>query len=196
MRMWADVYKAFVVWVTAMKKSRFLINAHVLLMVGIVVYALLSYSSLPEKYAAHFTTSGRIDRWADKGGVEYWILPAAALVAGMLFLISLKYPRHYNYPRKDRVNRWPEWRRIPVYEKLVEMMMVVAILVDILLLSIQIAIVNSSAGEMNFSLIGVLGPAAALPAVFIIYTVKISRIIDSVEQQIKISGALSESPNA
>lgn len=179
-----------------MRKPRALINLHLLLMLGIAGYSIFSYISLPDRYAAHINFAGEVDRWADKGGVEYWIVPAVAIIIGSLLLLLLRFPRFFDYPQKKQVNRWPEWRRMPVYEKLMEMMMVVAVLVDILLLSIQMTVVNSASGEMGFFAIGVLGPTALMPVVLIIYLVKISRVVETVEHQLKLTGALSESGNA
>lgn len=179
-----------------MRKPRFLVNLHLLLMLGIAGYSLFSYASLSDRYAAHFNLAGEIDRWADKGGFEYWVIPATAVVLGLLLLLVLKFPRYLNFPQKEQVNRWPEWRRVPVYTKLTEMMMVMAVLVDVLLLSIQIAVVNSASGGTSVSMIGVLGPTAMMPVVMIIYLIKISRVVETTEQQLKISGALSENGNA
>lgn len=179
-----------------MRKPRLLINVHVLLMLGVIGYALFSFSSLPEKYAAHFDMQGNVDRWAEKGNWEYWVVPAAAVAAGSLLLLALRYPRHFNYPQKEQVKRWPAWRRVPVYEKLGELLMIVAILVDVIFAAVLVAIVHSSGGEMNISCLGVLFATLAMPVVAIVYLVKISRLVERIESEMSVSGPLADVQNA
>jgi uncharacterized membrane protein len=171
-----------------MRKPRLLVNVHLLLILGVVGYAIFSYSSIPEKYAAHFSLTGEVDRWAEKGGLEFWLVPAVAVGVGFLFLLALRFPRHFGYPQKEQVNRWPERRRIPVYEKLRELLMVVAVLVDLMLICLQIGIVNSAGGPMSISCLGVLCPTIALPVVFVIYLFKISRLVERIENELRLSG--------
>ncbi len=171
-----------------MRKPRLLVNLHLLLILGVVGYAIFSYSSIPEKYATHFSLTGEVDRRAEKNELEYWLVPASAVAVGILFLLVLKFPRHFSYPQKEQVNRWPEQRRIPVHEKLSEMLMVVAVLVDLMFICVQIGIVNSAGGPMSISGLGVVCPTIALPVVFVIYLFKISRIVERIENELRLSG--------
>lgn len=175
-----------------MKSHRLLILIHILLLVCLVGYSIWGYLTLPDKYAAHFNARGEVDRWVEKGNLEYWLLPVVPVVVGIGMLVLLKYPHVYNYPQKERVNRWPLERRLPVYDMLKEMLLIVAILIDLVFVYTQIAVVNSATGGLRLSMIGIFGPVLLLPVVLIVYLVKISRLVERIEINLTASGWIPE----
>jgi uncharacterized membrane protein len=171
-----------------MNRIRLLIKLHVLLMVVLAVYSIVGFIALPERYPVHFNFQGEPDRWAEKGSMEYWLLPLTAVVVGIGLLVLLKYPQAYNFPQKDRVRQWPPEKRTTVYNKLKEMMLAIAIGVDVVFLYVQYAILASAAGRMGMSVLGIFGPVLAMPVIVVYYLVQISRTVERTENELKISG--------
>jgi len=171
------------------KNPRVLIQLHVLLLVVLMWYSVAAYSTLPDRYPVHFNFKGEIDRWAEKGSVEYWMLPVAGVVLGILLLASLCFPpRWYNFPQKAQVDRWPQEHRMPVYDTLKEMLMIVALVIDVMLLAIQVSVVQSAEGHPSKWIAAVFGAALCLPVVAVVYLVRISRLVKRIERELKAAG--------
>ena len=171
------------------KNPRGLIQVHVLLLLVLVLYSTAAYSSLPARYAVHFNFKGEVDRWAEKGSIEYWLLPGIAALVGTLILVSLRLPpRWYNFPQKEQVDRWPEERRTPIYTALKEMLVILAIVIDVMMLGIQAAVVQSANGHPSRWIAAVFAVAVLIPVVAISYLIRISRHVKRTESEFKLTG--------
>ena len=170
-----------------MNKKRWLITIHLVLLVVLVAIAVDGYLSLPDRYPVHFNLRGEADRWAERGGLAYWLLPPVPIVLGLGLLWLLKIPHHYNYPQKEQVNSWPKDKRQPVYLKLQEMMLSIAIGVDLVFIYAQFMAIESATGA-SFSPWGMFVPILLIPAVVVGYLVGISRLVDRIATELKTSG--------
>ncbi len=165
----------------SIRKPRDLITIHVLLLVAMTALSVMGYRSLPERYPIHFTLQGQPDRWSEKGSGEFWLVPAIGILLGLGFLFLLRFPQHFNYPQKEQVNRWPLSRRVPIYEKLLEFLLVIAILTDGIFLAIIWGIVDGVDGVPQFPVFtGIIGASAAMIGGTIYYLITISRLVQRI----------------
>ncbi|NMD70099.1 DUF1648 domain-containing protein [Bacillus sp. DNRA2] len=79
--------------VTPLQKLSTIIS--LLLLVGNIVYIIIEWPDLPEKFPGHFNAAGEVDRWGSK--TEVWILPIMGIVLWLPLTILEKYPHIYNY---------------------------------------------------------------------------------------------------
>jgi len=171
-----------------MSRIRRLVQLHIVLMAVLIVYSIVGYTALPDRYPVHFNLQGEPDRWEEKGSLEYWLLPVVAVVVGCGLLILLGYPHAYNFAQKEQVLRWPPEKRTVVYEKLKEMLLIIAAGVDIIFLAVQHGIVESASTKMNIPIIAIFGPVLAMPAIAIYYLVHLSRLVERTESELKVTG--------
>lgn len=137
--------------------ARFFWILHLILLAAVWLIPLSVYSSLPDQIAMHFDWQGHPNRYASKHGWELWILPLVTTALGVFFAALLKIPQLYNYPGKDEVALIPLERRRPIYNVLREMMLAIAVCVDVILVGTMAMIIN-----------GGLSGAMAFPGAFVI----------------------------
>ncbi len=168
----------------AIQKPRNLILIHVLLMAAMVSGAVVAYESLPDRYPVHFNLQGEPDRWTDKGSPEFWLLPGIGVLLGVGMLVLLRYPQAMNHPHKEKVKSWPWEKRVPVYEKLLEFLMLIAVLTDVVFLAIIWGIAEGANGAPGFSLyVGIIGPTVGITGGTIYYLMKLNSLIKQIERQ-------------
>ncbi len=110
------------------------------------------YDSLPDQIAVHFDWQGHPNRYASKHGWELWILPLVATALGALFAALLKIPQAYNFPGKDQLALIPVERRQSIYDILREMMLAIAVCVDLIMVGVMAMVVAAAcSATMAFS---------------------------------------------
>ncbi|WP_147534414.1 DUF1648 domain-containing protein [Bacillus marasmi] len=66
-----------------------------LLLIGCIVYIIIEWPTLPDKFPGHFNAAGEVDRWGSK--TEVWLLPTIGFLLWLPLTILEKYPHIYNY---------------------------------------------------------------------------------------------------
>jgi len=104
-----------------------LLNAIVILI--LFIYALATYSALPEKIPIHFTVHGVPDSWADKSWSVWLTLPLVALGLSCLFYattylvdVAKKHPKWLSLPKKKEFLSLPEEKQAPIWRKMKSML--------------------------------------------------------------------------
>lgn len=82
-----------------------LLVVDIMLLVGLLVFAVWTYGSLPDRYPIHFGVTGHPDRWANGDSLEWFVGPIiAVLLNGVLVAVTLFMPRippaYINVPHK------------------------------------------------------------------------------------------------
>lgn len=100
--------------------KRFFDTVNVVLILGLVGFALWAWPQLPERIPVHFGLDGTADGWAERS-VLSWFGPTlvAALISLLLLLFRAlmpRYPRLVNLPDRTRLADLPEVARQPVLE--------------------------------------------------------------------------------
>jgi uncharacterized membrane protein len=130
---------------------------------GHAVFARLAVSWLPARYPVHFNIAGQPDRWAERGGVEWYLLVLLGGVVGlaltMLGLYFHKLPvRRINMPDKQRLLALSPERRAPVLRVAAWMVLLLALLVVTLFASLQVVMYRAAwMGRVDALLFVVIG---------------------------------------
>jgi uncharacterized membrane protein len=163
---------------------RWLVWAHLVLLVCVWLIPLYAYQSLPDTIPVHFNASGEPDSYAAKSSFSFWVMPLVATVMGIIALVLLRYPHIYNHPRKKDVQELPAHLRPPIYRLLQEMLLWVFICVDLTMIVIQYAIVASAAaGRSALDVIWILVFPLAPLAVLLVYLPRVSRTVDALKER-------------
>ena len=116
-----------------------LLNA--LVIIGLFIYAIVTYSALPEKIPIHFTTHGIPDSWADKSWGVWLTLPLVALGLTCLFYattylidVAKKHPKWLSLPKKKEFLALPEEKQAAVWHKMKAMLFWMAVPMNLLIL--------------------------------------------------------------
>ena len=112
-----------------------------LIIIILFLYALLTYSALPEKIPIHFTTGGIPDNWADKSWGVWLTLPLMALGLTALFYattylidVAKKHPKWLSLPKKKEFLALPEEKQAPVWHKMKSLLYWMAVPMNLLIL--------------------------------------------------------------
>jgi len=171
---------------------RWLVVIHLALMLCLWLLPLMMYQDLPDTVAIHFDAHGEPDSYAAKTSWSLWGLPLVGAGLGLMFLVIIRFPRAMNHPRQREVAQLPEHLRPQVYAILIQMMLVVALVVDVLFLVIEYGIFASAKSGHLTQSVPVILALAALPIVLIIYYLpRIGRTIDRLK---RIADTNSPSP--
>jgi uncharacterized membrane protein len=118
--------------------------AHILNALTIIIlfaYALITYSSLPEKIPIHFNTHGTPDSWADKSWGVWLTMPLIALGLTCLFYVTTalvdvakKHPKWLSLPKKKEFLALPEEKQAPIWHKMKTMLYWMAFPMNLLIL--------------------------------------------------------------
>ncbi len=65
---------------------------------GLVIFLIIVWNTLPDKVPAHYNAMGEVDRWGSKW--EFLILPIVGAFLLVLLQILEKYPEVHNYPAR------------------------------------------------------------------------------------------------
>ncbi len=66
----------------------------VALLLGIILYLVFSWNSIPEKIPGHYNAAGEIDRWGSRG--ELLILPIVSWILYLGMTVTEKFPQIWN----------------------------------------------------------------------------------------------------
>lgn len=103
-----------------MRKVVEAVNA--ILVLGVVGYAVWAWPRLPAEIPAHFGIDGQADRWAATTPIEWFMLPAIAVLcwAGMMAVgrFAIARPHRINLPGGRSLADYPEAVHPPVKEHL------------------------------------------------------------------------------
>ena len=67
----------------------------VAVLILMIIYAIMSYSELPETIPSHFNAKGEVDGYSEKS--MFWLLPTIGFVLFIGLYIINKYPHLHNY---------------------------------------------------------------------------------------------------
>ncbi len=136
-----------------------------LCLVGVVVYLILSWNTIPDKIPAHYNAAGEIDRWGSKS--ELIVLPIISwLIFGLITLVE-RYPGIWN----TGVRITPE-NRDAVYRLLKNLIAVIKIFV--LLMFGSITVISSL--RLSLPVWYILGFMALLFGTVAYFIVRITRL--------------------
>ena len=116
---------------------------------GHAVFSRLAVSWLPERYPVHFNIAGQPDRWAGRGGFEWYMLVVLGGLVGLgmtLFALNFhKVPlRYVNLPGKEKLLALPPERQAPVLRVAAWMILLLGTLVVTMFGSIQYVMYRSA----------------------------------------------------
>lgn len=78
------------------KSSRILEGVSVAVLVGAIVYAVISYVGLPQTVPVHFGPNGEPDSWGSKN--EFLQAPIMIFLTTVLCITTARFPRVHNFP--------------------------------------------------------------------------------------------------
>ena len=113
------------------------------------VLARLSVDWLPARYPVHFNVAGQPDRWAARGGFEWYMLVVLGGLVGLgLTLLGLYFHRMplrlVNLPGKQQLLGLPPERRAPVLRVAAWMILLLGTLIVTMFGSIQYVMYRSA----------------------------------------------------
>lgn len=158
--------------------GKLLFYTHIVLVLIVWLIPVAMYQSLPAQVAVHFDSSGMPDQFAEKGGLDFWLIPILATGLGALVLGLMFIPQHYQGVGNEEINTLPADRRLPVYTVLREMMLAIFVGVDLVLVAAVSLFVSSIPKESNpFPIVLIVGFVLVpiLPLAY--YLPKLSRAI-------------------
>ena len=154
------------------------------------VISLNGYNDAPARIPLHFDWDGTPNRWGEKTPFNFFLAPliSTALCALMIFLT--RFPKLFNFPQKEQIKNWPDAAKKPVYDLLIKMMLVLAFIMSLMFLFIQVQVIESAKSHRLTG--GDMWPmwilVAGILAVPIYYLVKISRLVNELQQKITVAG--------
>jgi uncharacterized membrane protein len=168
------------------ENKRLLIWLNIAVVILAWIFAINSYGSLPDRIPLHFSWDGQPDRWGDKSPLNFFLLPALSMVIVFLMIFLTRFPKLYNFPQKEIVNKWPEDKGKPVYELLNKMMFTIALMIGLMFLYIQYMIVETAKTQRGdpSQFWPILVIVAALLILPIYYLVKIGKLVKEIQKTI------------
>ncbi len=122
-----------------------------LLLGCLVVGSVLGWPTLPERIPGHFGADGQVTRWTDRTALHWFVLPVLALVVALpaiwLARALPRRPHLVNIPDKDRYLALREEHRLPVIERIRNMVFGIAAQVLALLALVQLGIYRTAHGH-------------------------------------------------
>jgi len=91
------------------------------------------YPNLPSKVPTHFDWKGNVDAWGEKS-FSLVMLPVLQTVIFIVFLIISQFPKTFNFPGKEKMDKIPVDKRVLVYDLLKEMLFFICLFVNLLFL--------------------------------------------------------------
>jgi uncharacterized membrane protein len=91
------------------------------------------YPKLPPKVPMHFDWKGNVDAWGEKS-FSLVMLPVLQTVIFIVFLIISQFPKTFNFPGKEKMDKIPVDKRVVVYDLLKEMLFFIYLFVNLLFL--------------------------------------------------------------
>ena len=159
--------------------NRWLLLAHVALLIFLWWMPLNAFSGLPDQIAVHFDSAGQPDQFEPRSGLKLWMVPFVGMFIGLGILILTLFPGLYDFPRKNEVKNWPEHLRLPVYSTIKEMLLAVLLCLDVMFVFIEYGIVASARnGHQVIAWAGIMIPALIPIALAAYYVNRINGIIE------------------
>jgi uncharacterized membrane protein len=169
-----------------------------LVVLGVIVAAILTYSELPSEIPAHFDLGGRVTRRESTSLVSWFLLPTVALVVQLL-LVALRaglprHPERFNFPDKEEFLRLPDAYRAPVVERMQWMMDAMALLIQLVLAVVFVLVWLAAHDRASNTLmmVPILMSVMTAPLAFVL----LSRVSAEVEVQTKEWRAAGSPPRA
>jgi uncharacterized membrane protein len=91
------------------------------------------YPKLPSKVPTHFDWKGNVDAWGEKS-FSLVMLPVLQTVIFIVFLIISQFPKTFNFPGKEKMDKIPVDKRVLVYDLLKEVLFFIFLFVNLLFL--------------------------------------------------------------
>lgn len=151
------------------------------------VFALATWSALPDAIPMRINSRGEAANLVAKGFWPWFGLPIVALVTHLLLYgigrIAPDHPELFNHPEKERFLKIPREFQAPVIAELRGMMDVVSVGVVVTILVVQwllwrVATGHVAQGALTFALIAA---ALILPAV-LLFLSRVNRAVDQAER--------------
>lgn len=131
--------------------KRFFDGVNLLLILGMMGFALWAWPHLPDRIPVHFGADGRPDGWADRSLTSWFALPSLAILLTLLMgafrPLMRRYPRLVNLPDRRHLSELPEVARGPVLEMVSGFLALVQTEVLVIFGLLQIAIYRTAMGE-------------------------------------------------
>lgn len=136
------------------KSSRILEGVSVAVLVGAIVYAVISYVGLPQTVPVHFGPNGEPDSWGSKN--EFLQAPIMIFLTTVLCITTARFPRVHNFPLEPATDAG--WQALYTCSR--NMLLWTSIGIGLVLVEITYSTVHpekSSFGSL-FLLVFILGP--------------------------------------
>lgn len=159
--------------------------ANALLLLALLGLSLYVYPELPDPIARHFGADGAPDRWGDRTLLSWMLLPLiGATSVGALYVVGWYLPGRpeaLNMPDRRKLLELPQPLQAHVLSAAVDMVHVTALLLLLMLCSIQYGAWESahSGTGSRVLMAGVVFGLVVVPLVTIAYIVVIQRRVDS-----------------
>lgn len=142
------------------------------LLILMIVYAIISYSELPDTIPSHFNAKGEVDGYSDKSML--WLLPGLGVILFFGLYIMNKYPHIHNYmvniTEENALKNYRLSTRIVRFTNLFVM-----IIFGIILYSMIASAKNNNSVMGNWILPFIIGFSVLLPIAIFIYQKKVNQ---------------------
>ncbi len=157
---------------------------NLLLIAGMVGFALWTWPSLPERIPTHFGIDGQPDAWSDKSLFSWFSLPAVGfglyLLMGWFRRLLPRKPRWVNLPDQRRLSDLPEAARPPVLDMLASFLALVQTELLLIFGLIEVAMWRTAMGlESQGLMITVLILAlTASPVLLVVFFLRLQKAME------------------
>lgn len=147
-----------------------LLSATILIL--LIVYAIISYSELPDTIPSHFNAKGEVDAYSNKSIL--WLLPGLSVILFFGLYVLNKYPHIHNYmvniTEENALKNYRLSTRIVRFTNLFVM-----VIFGIVMHSIIESAKNNNSNMNNWILPFIIGFSTLLPIAILIYQKKINK---------------------
>lgn len=144
----------------------------VTLLILIIVYAIISYSELPDTIPSHFNANGEVDGYSDKSMI--WLLPGLGIILFFGMYTLNRFPHLHNYmvniTEENALKNYRLSTRIIRFTNLFIM-----IIFGIVLYSIVESAKNNNSDMGNWILPFIIGFSLLIPIVIFVYQKRINK---------------------
>lgn len=164
----------------------------------LLAFSLYVYPELPARIPTHFGADGTPDAWRDRALLTWLLLPllgvaTAALLYGIGALLPSR-PHLLNIPDKKKLLELPPALQRPVLHEAAGLLYATTLMTLAMFVAIQHGAYESamsggqSASVMSGVVIGLIG----MPAVLVVYLVRIQRALDAAWRTHRVEGSATQ----
>jgi len=124
------------------------------LVLGLWIYAAVTYDDLPQRFATHFDAAGQADGWAAKSWGLWLLLPIVALFSTACFYAiypAIRWARNnpalLSMPYKDELLALPDAQQAPVWRKTGDLGAILCVPTNAIFVYLQLAMGRAALGS-------------------------------------------------